>query len=29
MKIRDVDGNGIYDVKDFLEMKNEDIIKMN
>ena len=29
MKIRDVDGNGIYDVNDFLEMKNEDIIKMN
>ena len=28
MNIRDVDGNGIYDVKDFLEMKNEDIIKM-
>ena len=29
MKIGDVDGNGLYDVKDFLEMKNEDIIKMN
>ena len=29
MKINDIDGNGIYDVKDFLEMKNEDIIKMN
>lgn len=29
MKINDIDGNGFYDVKDFLEMKNEDIIKMN
>ena len=29
IKIEDVDGNGFYDVKDFLEMKNEDIIKMN
>ena len=29
MKINDIDGNGFYDVKDFLEMKNEEIIKMN
>ena len=29
MKIEDIDGNGIYNVKDFLEMKNKDIIKMN
>lgn len=29
MKINDIDGNGFYDVKDFLDMKNEDIIKMN
>ena len=25
----DVDGNGYYDVKDFLNMKNEDILKEN
>ena len=25
----DLDGNGKYDIKDFLEMKNEEILKMN
>lgn len=29
MDIGDVDENGTYDVKDFLQMKNEDILKMN
>ena len=29
MKINDIDGNGFYDIKDFLEIKNEEIIKMN
>ena len=29
LDIGDLDGNGSYDVKDFLQMKNEDILKMN
>ena len=29
LDIEDLDGNGKYDIKDFLVMKNEEIIKMN
>ena len=29
IELEDYNGNGIYDIKDFVEMKNEDIIKMN
>jgi len=29
LNIRDVDGNGYYDINDFLEMNNKDILNMN
>lgn len=29
LNIKDTDGNGYYDVNDFLNMKNEEIVKMN
>lgn len=29
LKIKDTDGNGYYDVNDFLNMKNEEILEMN
>ena len=29
MKINDIDGNGIYDIKDFVEAPNEKILKYN
>ena len=27
--MKDIDGNGYYDVNDFLNMKNEEILEMN
>ena len=29
LNIKDTDGNGYYDVNDFLNMKNEEILEMN